>query len=506
MVKLTEDMIVARTRVSDMNHVKKLNCWGAELSDITVLRKLKNVEVLSLSVNTISTLADIQFCNNLQELYIRKNQVPDISEICWLRDLPRLKNLWLEENPCAEGDPELYRQTVIRNMPQLQKLDNVVVNSEEMADAMRRGIVLDHPLDGGSDNQTAMLQRQGQKQDQDKELEQRQKQQEDTRRTNINYEQQQEYEQPKRRESIQSPSRRVSNQVWPEERAALHSQHQQQSFEPAPAPRNTHYDDDGYENAQTEYSRRYNSNHETGSHSRQREATPDEGMRRHSVREVSRYQESQQQPHRPQRNSYSGPPSSSDGYSRGQEVGRPVQEFAGHQSQSRATTPGEGDAGPSSLASHGRQLSRADLTPVREGLLLSPLSREGSSLALEVRTDSRVVPSRNSPVVPSRDSPFVTPRSNPSSLNPSEEGRYDAQAIVDHHYEATYRQVDQQLEGAHQLVAQRVQSPQRAYPIRPKNRNSNVLSAILCLIKEIDGPSLEVVEMAVRCRMEELED
>ena len=27
MVKLTEDMIVARTRVSDMNHVKKLNCW-----------------------------------------------------------------------------------------------------------------------------------------------------------------------------------------------------------------------------------------------------------------------------------------------------------------------------------------------------------------------------------------------------------------------------------------------------------------------------------------------
>jgi len=46
----------------------------------------------------------------------------------------------------------------------------------------------------------------------------------------------------------------------------------------------------------------------------------------------------------------------------------------------------------------------------------------------------------------------------------------------------------------------------RPYPVRPKNRNSNVLSAILCLIKEIDGPSLEVVEMAVRCRMEELED
>ena len=48
MVKLSEDMIVARTRVSDMNQVKKLNCWGAELSDIAVIRKLRNVEVLSL--------------------------------------------------------------------------------------------------------------------------------------------------------------------------------------------------------------------------------------------------------------------------------------------------------------------------------------------------------------------------------------------------------------------------------------------------------------------------
>jgi len=41
---------------------------------------------------------------------------------------------------------------------------------------------------------------------------------------------------------------------------------------------------------------------------------------------------------------------------------------------------------------------------------------------------------------------------------------------------------------------------------RGRSRNSNILSSILCLIKEIDIPSLEVVEMAVRCRMEELED
>ena len=119
------------------------------------------------SVNSISTLADIQHCQNLQELYIRKNCIPDISEICYLRDLPRLKNLWLEENPCAEGDSELYRQTVIRNIPQLQKLDNTAVTSEEMAEAMRRGLDLEHPLDGGSANQSSRLRSgRGQKQPQ----------------------------------------------------------------------------------------------------------------------------------------------------------------------------------------------------------------------------------------------------------------------------------------------------------------------------------------------------
>ena len=55
-------------------------------------------------------------------------------------------------------DPELLAHwSVARNLPQLQKLDNVAVTSEEMAEAMRRGLDLDHPLDGGSSNQSARL-------------------------------------------------------------------------------------------------------------------------------------------------------------------------------------------------------------------------------------------------------------------------------------------------------------------------------------------------------------
>lgn len=39
---------------------------------------------------------------------------------------------------------------------------------------------------------------------------------------------------------------------------------------------------------------------------------------------------------------------------------------------------------------------------------------------------------------------------------------------------------------------------------RPTHRNANLLSAALCLIKELDLSSLEVVEHAVRCRIDEV--
>jgi len=436
MVKLNEDMIVARTRVSDMNQVKKLNCWGAELSDISVIKKLRNVEVLSLSVNSISTLADIQHCQNLQELYIRKNCIPDISEICYLRDLPRLKNLWLEENPCAEGDSELYRQTVIRNIPQLQKLDNTAVTSEEMAEAMRRGLDLEHPLDGGSANQSARLRSgRGQKQPQAQPEEQVQQAPmtpaEDDRRRGGNrssFHEEQDHHTQARKESVQSPSRRVSNAVWPEtegRQGSSQSQHYpgpQEEYEQRQTPQIRHH------------SLSYDAGHSTPASARYREATPDsEQARRMSLRhepDQHRYSSaSEQPPQRPQRHSHSGHsggPISGDYYYRGQEA-RTSQEY-----YSQVGPPMSGGSGT------------------------------GHS--------------------------------------------YDPHSIVEEHYQDIHRQVDQQLEGAAQLVANRALSPQRPYPIRPKNRNSNVLSAILCLIKEIDGPSLEVVEMAVRCRMEELED
>uniref|UniRef100_A0A1B0EYL1 Uncharacterized protein n=2 Tax=Phlebotomus papatasi TaxID=29031 RepID=A0A1B0EYL1_PHLPP len=54
------------------------------------------------------------------------------------------------------------------------------------------------------------------------------------------------------------------------------------------------------------------------------------------------------------------------------------------------------------------------------------------------------------------------------------------------------------------VVSNAVLNHYASYHRRPVNRNANLLSATLCLVKELDYPSLEVVEHAVRCRIDEL--
>ena len=63
-----------------------------------------DMKVLSFvfSLNNITSLSDFQFCSSLQELFVRKNKIQNLKEVLWLRDLSKLRNLWLADNPCAE--------------------------------------------------------------------------------------------------------------------------------------------------------------------------------------------------------------------------------------------------------------------------------------------------------------------------------------------------------------------------------------------------------------------
>ena len=73
------------------------------------------LEVLSLSVNKINTLKDVAHCPNLTELYLRRNEISNLSELKYLKDLGNLRVLWLGENPVASVPG--YRLTVIKTLP-----------------------------------------------------------------------------------------------------------------------------------------------------------------------------------------------------------------------------------------------------------------------------------------------------------------------------------------------------------------------------------------------------
>ncbi|XP_010865209.1 cilia- and flagella-associated protein 410 isoform X2 [Esox lucius] len=138
-MKLTRKLVLAKAKATDLDSVKKLNCWGCNLSDISIFTQIPHIEVLTLSVNSISSLSALSGCVCLNELYLRRNQIPSLSELSHLRPLTRLRVLWLAENPCCGTEAGQYRLNVLRCLPRLHKLDNQAVTEEELSLALEKG-------------------------------------------------------------------------------------------------------------------------------------------------------------------------------------------------------------------------------------------------------------------------------------------------------------------------------------------------------------------------------
>ena len=123
--KLTHDFLSMRTKNSRLDQIKTLNLWGNDLSDVSILAELPNIEIISLSLNKITSLSAFKNMKHLKELYLRKNQIADIKEIEGLRLCTNLKILTLIENPITEIPN--YRQTIRESLPQLRKLDDITI-------------------------------------------------------------------------------------------------------------------------------------------------------------------------------------------------------------------------------------------------------------------------------------------------------------------------------------------------------------------------------------------
>lgn len=130
---LTANLILQKTKLDNLRHVRRLNVCGAQVSHIHVLRDAINAEVLSLSVNHIEDLSPLSFLQELRELYLRKNSVGDLMQVLHLSQLEQLEVLGLSENPIS-ADPS-YRPFVIAAIPSLCKLDDLEITPTERREA-----------------------------------------------------------------------------------------------------------------------------------------------------------------------------------------------------------------------------------------------------------------------------------------------------------------------------------------------------------------------------------
>ncbi|XP_049298092.1 uncharacterized protein F09G8.5 isoform X9 [Anopheles funestus] len=377
MARLTEEMVIARSKQSDLAAIKKLNCWGSELSDVSIIRRMRGVEVLAFSVNRISTLADFENCINLQELYLRKNNLTDIDELVYLQNLPKLKYLWLEENPLVDNAGPSYRQIVLRALPNLKKLDNVDVTPEEVTEAMRAPVA-----------------------------------------------------QPQRHEVYENPSPPPPQQQQP---PVSQQQYRQQSpVIEQMSPENTESEcisdpADRVSIPSSPLQEYYQSDY-------QRQNPP--AHYRHSQMDLTEWDESSPAGHHQNNNNNGGQHSSN----------------SHHQQQQQHHGQTNYQQNRRSIA--GSTVNERELYQYRNGNGKGPESRDEWEDVDRRRNENRRSDSRFN------DSASVI-----------------SNALLNH------------FAGVHR---------------RPVSRNSNLLSATLCLVKELDYPSLEVVEHAVRCRIDEL--
>ena len=120
---LTKEFILSKyPNISDLTKIKKLNIWGEDIQDISIISKMPNIEILSLSSNQISSLSPLSLCLNIREIYLRNNNITSFRELYHLRPMLNLKALWLEGNPICEDI--FYRDKVLNILPQVIFLDN----------------------------------------------------------------------------------------------------------------------------------------------------------------------------------------------------------------------------------------------------------------------------------------------------------------------------------------------------------------------------------------------
>ena len=65
--KLTRELIAQKAKSDRLESIRKLNLWGSNLEDISIIAEMPLLEIVSLSVNKIRTLKPFANLQNLKE-------------------------------------------------------------------------------------------------------------------------------------------------------------------------------------------------------------------------------------------------------------------------------------------------------------------------------------------------------------------------------------------------------------------------------------------------------
>ena len=124
---LTEELILYKNPgLIDISNIRTLKINSNDISDISIISKIKELEYLSLSSNKISSLYPLSKCENLRELNLRNNKISSFEELYFLKNLKKLNILLLEGNPISYDNN--YINKILKILPNLTKLDNKIIS------------------------------------------------------------------------------------------------------------------------------------------------------------------------------------------------------------------------------------------------------------------------------------------------------------------------------------------------------------------------------------------
>eukprot|EP00761_Pharyngomonas_kirbyi_P013086 gb/GECH01013113.1/.p1 GENE.gb/GECH01013113.1/~~gb/GECH01013113.1/.p1 ORF type:complete len:192 (+),score=48.22 gb/GECH01013113.1/:1-576(+) len=106
------------------------------------IKKLENLDAVAgtleqlwISYNNIEKLTGIEKLKKLKILYMSNNKVEKWSEFERLKELPELQELLFLGNPLEEENRPNWRVEVLKRLPNLKKLDGVLIKEDELEEA-----------------------------------------------------------------------------------------------------------------------------------------------------------------------------------------------------------------------------------------------------------------------------------------------------------------------------------------------------------------------------------